>query len=67
MLARRALILLGIIIALSPFLGLPLSVLAWVLPALGALVTGMAAFLPRRSRAARPVEPALPYEPTQAL
>jgi hypothetical protein len=32
------LILLGVLILLSPFAGLPMSILAWILPILGILV-----------------------------
>lgn len=34
----RTLILLGVLIALSPFLGLPVWILMWVLPILGLMV-----------------------------
>lgn len=35
---RLILIILGILVAISPFVGLPLSILSWVLPILGALI-----------------------------
>lgn len=35
------LILLGILVALSPFLGIPLSLLAWILPVLGLVTLGI--------------------------
>ena len=35
------LILLGILVVLSPFLGLPLSMLAWLLPFLGLVILGI--------------------------
>ncbi len=39
---HNALVLLGLLAALSPFVGLPYSVLAFVLPVLGLLVAGTA-------------------------
>lgn len=53
------LILLGVLIALSPFLGLPLSILMWVLPILGLMVllTGVS-LRARRVRKETPVAPA---------
>lgn len=35
------LILLGVLVALSPFLGIPLSLLAWILPVLGLVTLGI--------------------------
>ncbi|MBP9816777.1 MAG: hypothetical protein KBD05_02010 [Candidatus Pacebacteria bacterium] len=68
------LILLGILIALTPFIGLPLSLLAWVLPILGLLVLLTGVALRRRMQAEeRSAEPpaAAPasfdiHEPPQA-
>jgi len=59
------LIFLGILIALSPFAGLPLYVLAWILPVLGIMVilTGIS-LRARRSGEAPSAAPA-PYEPPQ--
>ena len=57
------LVLLGILVALAPFVGLPLSVLAWVLPILGVMVllTGISL----RARRAPVEEPAPePHEPS---
>lgn len=52
----RTLILLGVLIALSPFVGLPYSYLAWVLPLLGLVVvaTGVASFKKRPREALSP-------------
>jgi uncharacterized membrane protein len=44
------LILLGVLFILSPFVGLPLYVLAWVLPALGLAVAGIGVSLRSRRR-----------------
>ncbi len=41
--------ILGVLVLFSPFLGVPLSLLAWILPVLGALVFGIALSL-RRDR-----------------
>lgn len=67
------LILLGILIALTPFIGLPLSILAWVLPILGLMVLLTGVSLRRRMQAEeRAAEPpaAAPsfdiHEPPQA-
>ncbi len=67
------LILLGILIILTPFVGIPLSVLAWVLPALGLMVLLTGVSLRRRVQSEeRPAEPpaAAPsfdtHEPPQA-
>lgn len=51
------LILLGILIALTPFLGLPLSLLAWVLPLLGLMVVLTGVSLRRRKQEERVPEP----------
>jgi hypothetical protein len=49
------LILLGILVALSPFLGIPLSLLAWILPVLGLVTLGIGISLrTERTRSARP-------------
>jgi uncharacterized protein YacL len=36
---ERILVLFGILIALSPFSGLPLAILTWILPLLGIVIT----------------------------
>jgi hypothetical protein len=46
------LILLGVLVALSPFSGFPLSWLAWILPILGILIVGVSITL-RRARSLR--------------
>lgn len=43
------LILLGILVVLSPFAGLPLSILSWILPVLGLLIV-LIGVLYRRDR-----------------
>ncbi len=49
------LILLGILVMLSPFLGLPLSLLAWLLPFLGLVTLGIGISLrTERTRSAKP-------------
>ena len=45
------LVVLGILVALAPFSGLPLRILAWVLPVVGALVLAIGISY-RRERAA---------------
>ncbi|HEV7121512.1 MAG TPA: hypothetical protein VGN56_01645 [Candidatus Paceibacterota bacterium] len=47
---ERLLMLLGILVLVSPFVGLPLSLLAWVLPVLGGLVLGIGASYAMRKR-----------------
>ncbi|MDB5237327.1 MAG: hypothetical protein JWL88_429 [Parcubacteria group bacterium] len=37
----RLLILIGTLVLVSPFVGLPLSILTWILPVLGGLVLGI--------------------------
>jgi drug/metabolite transporter (DMT)-like permease len=61
------LMLIGILVALSPHVGLPLSILAFVLPIAGALIAALAYTL-RPRRAAQEVVPAqvLSYEPQEA-
>ena len=50
------LILLGILVMLSPFLGLPLSLLAWLLPFLGFVTLGIGISLrTERKRSTSPV------------
>ncbi len=58
----RFLVLIGILIALAPFSGLPYAWLDWLLPALGvcAVIVG-ASYRRERGRTAAPT-PALPVE-----
>lgn len=42
--------LLGILVLVSPFVGLPLSLLTWVLPVLGGLTLGVGASYSMRKR-----------------
>jgi hypothetical protein len=42
--------ILGILVLVSPFVGLPLSILTWVLPLLGGLVLGIGASFAMRKR-----------------
>lgn len=57
-----SLILLGILVALSPFIGLPLSVLAWILPILGIMIvlTGISFRVRRPREEASPAPVAAP-------
>ena len=50
---ERLLMLLGTLVLVSPFIGLPLSVLTWVLPVLGGLVLGIGASYAMRKRASQ--------------
>lgn len=47
---ESVLILVGALVILSPFVGLPLQVLAWVLPVLGLVVVGIGIALRSRRR-----------------
>lgn len=47
---ERALMLLGILVLVSPFVGLPLAILTWILPLLGGLVLGIGASYSMRRR-----------------
>lgn len=51
---ERLLMLLGILILVSPYVGLPLSILAWVLPLLGGIVLGIGASYAMRKRNQQP-------------
>lgn len=67
---ESALIILGILVAVSPFVGLPLSVLAWILPVLGILtaIIGLALRLRRQRRETTPEpEPVPAPEPQNPL
>ncbi len=53
------LIVLGVVIALSPFSGLPLAVLTWILPVLGLIAIAIGVSYRMRARAsAEPVHEA---------
>lgn len=45
---RVILLILGVLVILSPFVGLPLSILAWILPILGAFIVLTTLALRRR-------------------
>ncbi len=47
---ERLLMLLGILVVLSPFVGLPLAILTWILPVLGASVLAIGASFAMRKR-----------------
>jgi hypothetical protein len=47
---ERLLMLLGILVVVSPFVGLPLAILTWVLPVLGALVFAIGTSFAMRKR-----------------
>ncbi|MDB5266094.1 MAG: hypothetical protein JWM39_807 [Parcubacteria group bacterium] len=47
---ERLLMLLGILILVSPFVGLPLTILTWILPVLGGLTFGIGASYVMRKR-----------------
>ncbi|MEK9160520.1 MAG: hypothetical protein AAB440_00590 [Patescibacteria group bacterium] len=66
----RTLILLGVLVGLSPFLGLPMWLLMWVLPILGLMVllTGLSLRTRRMREEPQPPAPAPSFdihEPTQ--
>ncbi len=46
---QRLLILLGALVAIAPFSGVPVSYLAWVLPLLGALTIAFSISLRKRT------------------
>lgn len=47
---ERLLMLIGILVLVSPFVGLPLTILTWVLPLLGGLTLGIGASYAMRKR-----------------
>ena len=47
---EQVLILLGILVALSPYIGLPLSILGFVLPVLGLMIVGIGVLLRRKDQ-----------------
>lgn len=58
------LLILGILVMLAPFSGLPMSILAWILPVLGALVLAIGVSY-KRERRTRP-EP-IAHEPSLSI
>ncbi|HEX8591656.1 MAG TPA: hypothetical protein VF696_02860 [Candidatus Paceibacterota bacterium] len=59
------LIVLGVLVAASPYLGMPLSTLATVLPVAGLVVAAIGATQRARNTTPRPVEVLSTYEPQE--
>jgi cytochrome c-type biogenesis protein CcmH/NrfF len=47
---ERLLMLIGIFVLVSPFVGLPLTILTWILPVLGGITLGIGASYAMRKR-----------------
>jgi hypothetical protein len=60
---ERALIILGAVVLLSPWSGLPLVWLTWILLGIGVVVMVIGFTLMRRSKTLPPSEPPLHLEP----
>jgi hypothetical protein len=60
------LIAIGIVVALSPFLGIPLWLLSIILPLLGLGVVAFAISMRTRTKRVRDLHPAPSYEPAEA-
>lgn len=59
---ESVLVLLGLLIVLSPFVGLPLEILAWILPVLGFAVAGIGVALRSRRRKEQRIRLSVPVE-----
>lgn len=59
---ERLLIIFGLLVLLSPFVGLPLAILRWILPVLGAAVVLIGITNAMRRKKKQSVAPHLPAE-----
>lgn len=59
---ESVLIVLGLLVVLSPFIGLPLEILAWVLPVLGLIVVGIGVALRSRRRKEQRIRFSVPVD-----
>lgn len=61
---ERFLIIFGLLVLLAPFVGLPLAILSWVLPVLGAAVAfiGVSYAMRKKGR-----EPAVPHPASEVI
>ncbi len=54
---RTVIVVLGVLVALSPFIGLPYVALMWILPVLGIIIAVLAYPFRRRQVPEEPAEP----------
>lgn len=57
---ERVLMILGVLVLISPWSGLPLAWLAWILPAIGLIVVGIGLTLRGRSKPPLAQPPSVP-------